>query len=76
MESFTAAFGAAVPRNIGEYWPADHLRAYIADATAYRARSKMPSFKGVLGAPELDALLAYLTAMAEHKVCGPDKPCE
>jgi len=65
-----------VPRNIGEYWRPHHLRAFILDAGAYRARSKMPSFKGVLGEAELNALLAYLRTMAAHKICDPDNPCE
>ena len=65
-----------VPRNISEYWPPEHLRAFIEDPTAYRARSKMPAFKETLAAAELDAVLAYLRMMAEHKVCGVDRACE
>ena len=65
-----------VPRNIGEYWRPHHLRAFILDAGAYLARSKLPSFKGVLGEAELNALLAYLRTMAAHKICDPDNPCE
>lgn len=56
-----------VPRNVTEYWQPAHLRGFIHDATAYHARSKMPSFKGVLGESELDRLVAYLGLMATRK---------
>jgi mono/diheme cytochrome c family protein len=36
----------------------------------------MPAFKETLAAAELDAVLAYLRMMAEHKVCGVDRACE
>ena len=65
-----------VPRNITEYWSPDHLRAFITNPATYRARSKMPGFKDVLSEANLDALLAYLHVMAEHKICGTDTPCE
>lgn len=65
-----------VPRNITEYWPPNHLRAYIENPADYRARSKMPGFANVLDDAELDAVLAYLHLMAKHKVCGEDKACE
>jgi len=65
-----------VPLNVGEYWPAEHLRGFIANPAAYRARSKMPGFGEVLDEAELDALLAYIGAMAAHKTCGGEKPCE
>lgn len=63
-----------VPRNVTEYWPASHLRDFIHDATAYHARSKMPSFRGVLDDARLDELIAYLTLMAGRKVAVPTEP--
>lgn len=65
-----------VPRNITEYWQPDHLRAFITNPASYRARSKMPGFKDALSEVDLDAVLAYLRVMAEHKVCGTDNLCE
>ena len=65
-----------VPRNITEYWPPEHLRAFINTPENYRARSKMPGFANVLTAAELDDLLAYLDLMAEHKICGADSACD
>ena len=52
-------------------WTPDHLRGFIHDATAYHARSKMPSFRGVLDDARLDDLLAYLSLMASRKVSVP-----
>ncbi|MBX9609548.1 MAG: cytochrome c [Gammaproteobacteria bacterium] len=60
-----------VPRNVTEYWTPDHLRGFIHDATAYHARSKMPSFRAVLDDAHLDDLLAYLGLMASRKVSVP-----
>jgi mono/diheme cytochrome c family protein len=65
-----------VPRNIGDYWPREHLRAFILDPAQYRARSKMPSFRETLSEDALDAILAYLALMADHKVCGGEKDCD
>lgn len=64
-----------VPRNIAEYWAREHLVGLIRDASAYRARSKMPAFPDLSDA-DIDAILAYLDAMATRKVCGDDRPCE
>lgn len=55
-----------VPRNVTEYRDAGTLRAFIQDASSFRARSKMPSFKK-LSPAELDSLLAYLKQMARQK---------
>lgn len=65
-----------VPRNITEYWSNAHLRAFIEDPAAYRARSKMPGFKDILSPINIESLLFYLYIMAENKVCGVDSPCE
>ncbi len=55
-----------IPRNITEYWDEGVLKAFIADAASFRAKSKMPPFKH-LKAAEIDELIAYLTHMKELK---------
>lgn len=56
-----------VPRNITTYRSPDVLREFIRDPAAFRARSPMPPFPA-LTEVEIDALLAYLAAMAEHQL--------
>ena len=56
-----------MPRNITEYWQGEHLRAFISNPAAYPARSKMPGFRDILDAADLDALLAYLRLMPSTK---------
>jgi mono/diheme cytochrome c family protein len=63
-----------VPRNITEYWPAGHLAAFIRAPDSYRAGSKMPGF-GHLADAEHAAILAYLAAMRERKICSDSKAC-
>lgn len=63
-----------VPRNVTEYWSAHHLRAFIAAPESYRLRSKMPSF-GHLPASDRGAIIAYLTAMKQRKVCPAGATC-
>lgn len=63
-----------VPRNITEYWPAGHLAAFIRAPETYRAGSKMPGF-GHLADAEHAAMLAYLAAMRERKICPEAKTC-
>ena len=60
-----------IPKNVTEYWDAQHLRAFIHDATAYHAHSKMPSFDGVLSAQDIDQLIAYLALMKTRKLASP-----
>ena len=60
-----------VPKNVTEYWDAQHLRAFIHDATAYHAHSKMPSFVGVLKDGDIDDLVAYLAFMKTRKLAQP-----
>jgi len=60
-----------VPMNVTEYWDAHHLRAFIHDATAYHAHSKMPPFVGVLTDKDIDDLLAYLALMKTRKLAMP-----
>lgn len=64
-----------VPRNVTEYWPDEHLRQFILQASSYHAGTKMPSFEGNLDDPQLDALIAYLEAMASEKVCETAEGC-
>lgn len=61
-----------VPRNITEYWPAEHLAGFIKAPDSYRARSKMPGFAHLADA-ERAAILAYLTAMRDRKICSGGK---
>jgi mono/diheme cytochrome c family protein len=60
-----------IPKNVTEYWDAQHLRAFIHDATAYHAHSKMPSFVGVLTAADIDDLVNYLALMKTRKRAQP-----
>jgi mono/diheme cytochrome c family protein len=55
-----------VPRNITEYRDEAFLRAWLADPSSFRL-SAMPAFAG-LPREDVDALLAYLRAMAGAKV--------
>ncbi len=55
-----------IPRNITEYWATGTLREFIGDPSAFRAKSKMPSFPQ-LGKGDMDAVMAYLDYMKEHK---------
>jgi mono/diheme cytochrome c family protein len=61
-----------VPRNITEYWPAEHLAAFVKAPDTYRARSKMPGFAHLADA-EHAAILAYLAAMRGRKICSGGK---
>lgn len=55
-----------VPRNITEYRADAYLRAFIRNASAFRARSKMPPFTQLTDA-ELGKVIAYLKVMARFK---------
>ncbi|GAB4437480.1 MAG: cytochrome c [Turneriella sp.] len=55
-----------VPRNITEYRDSAYLRAFIRNASAFRARSKMPPFTD-LSETELESILYYLVRMKMHK---------
>ena len=62
-----------IPHNPTEYLRADLLRAYIRDPQSLRRwpQAKMTGFdRQALSDADLDALLAYLRHMAEHKI-GP-----
>lgn len=59
-----------VPRNITEYRESKLLRAFIRDASAFRARSKMPPFTH-LSAAQLEQIIAYLKVMRLYKTGQP-----
>ncbi len=54
-----------VPRSIVEYRPTDQLKAFIRDPQSFRYTS-MPPHEYLTGA-DLDALIAYFTAMRDRK---------
>ncbi len=55
-----------VPRNITEYRDEVFLRAFIRNASAYRAKSKMPPFPN-LKDEEIGQVVSYLRKMKEHQ---------
>ncbi len=55
-----------IPRNITEYRDDAYLRAFIRNASSFRARSKMPPFLQ-LSDDELRKVIGYLKVMARHK---------
>lgn len=55
-----------IPRNITEYRDDAYLRAFIRNAPAFRAGSKMPPFQQLTHA-ELGQIIRYLRAMVGHK---------
>ncbi|MGZ3723626.1 MAG: c-type cytochrome [Bdellovibrionales bacterium] len=58
------------PQNVTEYWKNDVLREFIHDTSTFRYKSKMPAFTK-LSSKDLDALVAYLKHMKEHKIKSP-----
>ncbi len=56
-----------VPLNVTEYRDAATLKKFIRNASAFRAKSKMPPYTHLSDA-QLESILAYLKAMAKHKV--------
>lgn len=57
-----------VPKNVTEYWNEKTLKAFILNASSFRARSKMPSFEGILSDKSLQEILDYLKHMKKEKV--------
>lgn len=55
-----------VPQNITEYRDDSYLRAFIANASAFRAKSKMPAF-AQLSEKNIMDVLSYLRSMRLHK---------
>ncbi|MFO0552388.1 MAG: cytochrome c [Polyangiaceae bacterium] len=54
-----------VPQSVVEYRPVDQIKAYIKNPRTFRY-STMPAHES-LGAAELDAIVAYFTAMKDRK---------
>lgn len=63
-----------VPKNITEYWDRIHLEQLIENPASLRWGSKMPAFKW-LSASDRNAIIAYLEAMKEKKVCDSEESC-
>ena len=59
-----------IPRNITEYRDDAFLRAFIRNASAYRAKSKMQSFAN-LSDTQIGEIIAYLKVMRFHKTGQP-----
>jgi mono/diheme cytochrome c family protein len=57
-----------VPKNITEYWTEENLRAFIYDASSFRAKSKMPIFRNSLKEKEITEILDYLRIMKANKI--------
>ena len=56
-----------IPKNVTEYWDDATLRALIRDASAFRARSKMPAFPS-FSPSDIEAIVGYLRDMASRKI--------
>lgn len=56
-----------VPQNITEYRDAETLKKFIRNASAFRAKSKMPPYTHLSDA-QVANVLSYLKAMAAHKI--------
>lgn len=55
-----------IPQNITSYRDEKYLRAFIRNASSYRAKSKMPPFPN-LKEEEIGYVLAYLRKMKDHQ---------
>lgn len=55
-----------IPKNITEYRDEAYLKAFIRNASSYRAKSKMPAFAGLTD-PDISSVIVYLKRMAGHK---------
>lgn len=64
-----------VPRNVLEYWEERHVRGVIRNPADYRLGSRMLP-NPHLDEAELDALIAYMRHMGEHKVCESAEACQ
>lgn len=56
-----------VPKNVTEYWKAEHIKKFIKDPSQYRYNSKMPAM-AQLSEKEIEAILQYLKFMTAHKM--------
>ncbi len=55
------------PKSVTEYWKIESLKAFIQNPADYRNGVKMPKIKD-LTAKDIDAIVYYLTYMAERKL--------
>jgi mono/diheme cytochrome c family protein len=56
-----------IPKNITEYWTEKNLKAFIKNASAFRAKSKMPPFLH-LSDNEISNILSYIEHMKSNKI--------
>lgn len=59
-----------IPKNITEYRDETYLKSFIRDASAYRAKSKMPAFTH-LAPNQIGEIIRYLRAMGGYKGAQP-----
>ena len=71
LEGGTVGPELNVPQNITEYWSRDVLRGFIRNVSAFRLKSKMPVFEGILTPAQVDDVLTYLDAVKDHKIRPP-----
>jgi cytochrome c2 len=55
------------PKSVTEYWKIESLKAFIQNPDKFRNGVKMPKIKD-LTAKDIDAIVCYLTYMADHKL--------
>ena len=63
-----------VPKNVTEYWQPERIRQLIENPAALRWGSKMPPYNW-MPISDREAILAYLSAMKEKKVCDSEVTC-
>jgi len=56
-----------IPKNITEYFKEQELAGFILNAPAYRAKTKMPAFTGILNDKEARDIVQYLKQMKQEK---------
>ncbi len=56
-----------IPKNINEYFKEQELPGFILNAPAYRAKTKMPAFNGMLSASDAQDIVQYLKQMQHEK---------
>ena len=55
------------PKSVTEYWKIESLKAFIQNPADFRNGVKMPKIKDLTG-KDIDAIVYYLTYMADHKL--------
>ena len=59
------------PKNVLEYWNEKTLRAFIKDASSFRAKDKMPTFSPRLNDANIDDLFDYFHYLRKNRPSGP-----